>query len=156
MTIHFEWKVLFCTTEAQLVHNLGALWSAEMLQEVTLRRAHPLFGTRPCAAPCLQHCCVTHKPGRNVPCGIEGERSYFICLPLCMTSKSILHSIPCMQLVVKSMQVQACFPGFYWVAETVCTSLAVGDIETVSWEADVQIQQISIKPSGYYSCCNYK
>lgn len=92
MTIHFEWKVLFRTIEAQLVHNLGALWSAEMLQEVTLRRAHPLFGTHcPVQLP-VQHCCVTHGPGRSVP-------------PFCTTTKSILHSIPCMQLVVKSVQV---------------------------------------------------
>lgn len=52
MSVHFGWKVLFCTTEAQPVHNLGALRSAEMLQEVTLRRAHPLFGT---------HCQALHS-----------------------------------------------------------------------------------------------
>lgn len=50
MTVHFEWKVLFRTTEAQLAHNLGALWSAEMLPEAALRRAHPLFGTARCRA----------------------------------------------------------------------------------------------------------
>lgn len=110
MTIHFEWKVLFRAIEAQLVHNLGALWSAEELQEVTLRRAHPLFGTHcpapgPAQLPACSTAVLTHKPGQNVPCGIEGEQSYSSAFPFCMITKSILHSIPCMQLVVKSMQV---------------------------------------------------
>lgn len=87
MTIHFEWKVLFRTTGAQLAHNLGALWSAEMLPEVALRRAHPLFGTHcPVPGPAqLPACSTAVSPTnrlRTCPVTSRREQSYFICLPL--------------------------------------------------------------------------
>lgn len=67
MTIPFEWKVLFHTIEAQLVHHLQALRSAEVLQERTLKRGHPLFVTHCLASEPVQlpvcGAALTHKSG---------------------------------------------------------------------------------------------
>lgn len=87
MTIHFEWKVLFHTIEAQLVYSLRALRSAEVPQGETLRRAHPLFGICwPASDPLRLTACSAAVSRTNqdktCPVASRAEQSYFICLPV--------------------------------------------------------------------------